>query len=121
MGGLLHARPCPHPLTPCSFFACSAALNSRPQSDDALLAHLTSSQGGALPAALDSRGSLGSGASGASEPRSPPGSDVQPWLLRFDELRIVRPIGEGSFGKARMVPGQLGRRLRACCGPVPRP
>lgn len=39
----------------------------------------------------------------SSQPRSPgtPGGvDVRPWEMRFDDLEIIRPAGEGSFGKA---------------------
>ena len=66
---------------------------------------LTSQHQAAGP--LHSHASTASRASGTSNAISEPRSvlrgtsGVQPWLLRFSDLRIVRPCGEGSFGKAR--------------------
>lgn len=47
----------------------------------------------AQPASLVSSG----GRSGGSQPLA----DIHPWQIRFEELRFIRPIGEGSFGKVR--------------------
>jgi hypothetical protein len=27
--------------------------------------------------------------------------DLQPWQLKYSELKMQRPLGEGSFGKVR--------------------
>jgi hypothetical protein len=42
-----------------------------------------------------------SGGSGGSGPLRSPGSgvSVEPWVMSFSDLTIIRPIGEGSFGR----------------------
>ena len=34
------------------------------------------------------------------------GVDVRPWLVNFEDLQLVRQIGEGSFGRVRGGPGR---------------
>jgi hypothetical protein len=48
--------------------------------------------------------------------------DLKPWLLDFKDLRMQRPLGEGSFGKARRKRGRVcrgaasdSRSTAGCC------
>ena len=96
--------------------AHSSTADSRALSRDPLMAFLLNSWGAAAVAGEAS--TVPPSSSAASEPRSAGsgGVDVRPWLLRFSDLRFVRPIGEGSFGKASAAAGVVGLRWGCCCG-----
>ena len=113
--GLCEAwRPLPHCLCALRPAPFSLAVDSRALAKDTLMSFVLSTHG---QGALNSRASAASRASGASNPVSEPRSVTganESWLLRFSDLRIVRPIGEGSFGKARWGCREEGALMLAC-------
>ncbi|KAL4448214.1 hypothetical protein ABPG75_005433 [Micractinium tetrahymenae] len=91
--------------------------------DDPILSYIHSKMPG-LTATAGSQGSGlgpstagGSGEVGVVRRTSTMAVDARSWEVMFDEIEIIRPIGEGSFGRVEMPccnePGQLVSRTRA--------
>ena len=69
-----------------------------------------------VPPSLASSGGGGSAAMRAlTGSRGSTGMDVRPWELAFRELALLRPIGEGSFGRVSLC---ARRRWWACSLPA---